>query len=92
MIYPGIYYFGPSPIERLEQQRKPDTTTTPKKPKPVTDEQLLAIVEELNEKIRTLAKVTETIAKSQYRDNDRLLRLRELGFFGRMFSSKWWGV
>lgn len=41
--------FFSGPIDRLKRQRKPDAKA--KKPKPVTDEQLLAIVEELQAKI-----------------------------------------
>lgn len=41
-------------IEQLRAQRKPTTTTKPAKVRTVTDEQLLAIVEELHSRIDTL--------------------------------------
>jgi hypothetical protein len=52
--YPSALFeaFG-TPIGNLRRQRKADCK--PKKPKPVTDEQLLAIVDELEAKIKTQA-------------------------------------
>ena len=46
------YIYSNSPIDKLRRQRKADCK--PKKPRPVTDEQLLAIVEELEAKIKAL--------------------------------------
>lgn len=43
-----------TPIEQLREQRKPTTTTKPAKVRPVTDEQLLAVVEELQAKLDVL--------------------------------------
>lgn len=48
-LSPLFSAFYSTPIEKLREQREPDTK--PKKPKPVTDEQLLAIVDELVKKI-----------------------------------------
>jgi len=74
-----------TPIGKLRRQRKADCK--PKKPKPVTDEQLLAIVEELEAKIKKL----ETGL-----DNETTFRKAEDAaagrFVARNFRLKWFAL
>ena len=59
--------FASTAIDKLRRQRKADCK--PKKPKPVTDEQLLAIVDELEAKIK---KLTDDLASAIERGTDRI--------------------
>jgi hypothetical protein len=68
-----------SPIDRLRNQRKPDTK--PKKAKPVTDEQLLAIVDELSAKIEAQAEALRIARKENEELRDHIRANYRLKWF-----------
>lgn len=90
--YPAAPSFALGPIDRLRVQRKP--TTKPQKPRPVTDEQLLAVVEELERKLKALSSTVEIYDNNLTARIDgqekRLKRFWEHGPLGRLFSIAWW--
>lgn len=82
-------YVGPI-IDRLRQSRKPAVVATPPKAKPVTDEQLLAVVEELVGEIHYLHRIVREQDKKLYQLDSRLWTFKNVGPLGRLFSAKWW--
>jgi len=70
------YIYSNSPIDKLRRQRKADCK--PKKPKPVTDEQLLAIVDELEAKIKTQGRSKVCATRSQKKPPDANRRTQPL--------------
>lgn len=84
-----LYGSGRTPIERLRADRKPDAK--PKKPKAVTDEQLLAIVEELEAKIAKADKAAAAaMAEAEQGRTERIQSINSLrSYVWENFKSKW---
>lgn len=83
------YTFAFTAIARLREQRKPTVTTKPQKPKPVTDEQLLAVVEELQQEAKGQAEVIAYLQGRIERQESRVAALRDASPFARIFGRSW---